>query len=236
MTHPEQKLTEYRAKIDALDKKIAQLMLDRCAVVREVAYLKTTHWPSDCHIRGGREGQMHRTIAKRFEGTDIPPVVALAIWRQLIGASTQIESPLCIGTLATHPHHAWLAREYFGAQATVTTYPSLQGMLLGIAQSQTNIALLPPPPVASLSDWYEAEMLHKSGFMIFARLPVTTQPSPGGSPGALAFAGITPEPSGDDVSYFLRDRKIEMVDGFHVERKNAVFLGAHPSPIIVAEE
>lgn len=239
MTNPEQKLTEYRAKIDAIDAKLAQLLLDRCAVVREVAYLKRAHWPADCHIRNGREGKMHRAIAERFQGTDIAPGVALAIWRQLIGASTQMESPLCIATLATQPHHGWLAREYFGAGAKIIAQPSLQAMRMSIAQSQCNIAVLPPPTLTSTameSSWYEAEMLHQSGFMLFARLPVSTQPLPNESLGAFAFAAITPEASGDDVSYFLRDKKVEIVDGFHTARDRAVYLGSHPQPISVPEE
>ena len=234
MGNPEQKLQQLRGRIDAVDESMAQLMLERIALVREVAALKGEHWPADCHIRSGREGKMHRAIAHRFAGTDIHPAAALAIWRQLIGAATQLESPLHIATLDSDPHHAWLAREYFGVGMTIRSYSSIEMLLDSIAKKQSNLALVCQPMVDHI--WPEAEQLSAAGFKLFASLPVTTQPLPNHASPALAFAAITPEPSGDDISYFLRDGRVELHNQFQTTHEHALFLGAHPRPVALSEE
>jgi chorismate mutase len=229
MSNPEQKLSQLRARIDAVDESMAKLMLERIAIVREVAALKAEHWPADCHIRNGREGQMHRAIADRFAGTDIQPAAALAIWRQLIGAATQLESPLSIATLDRDPHHPWLAREYFGVGVTIHSYSSIEALLDSVAKKQSNLALISQPLAAHI--WPEAELLATIGFTLFASLPVTTQPLPNHANPALAFAAITPEPSGDDLSYFLRDGRVDVIDGFQSTSEDALFIGTYPRPV-----
>lgn len=232
MNKPEQQLTDFRARIDAIDERIAQALLERASIVRQVAALKQEHWPSSCHIRSGREGQMHRAIAKRFAGTDLPPAIALVIWRQFIAAATQLESPLSIASLAAASHHRWLAREYFGANVAVCEHDTLSALLHSAEANHCTIVLLPAP----IGDcWPNAAALAAQGFMLFARLPVAQQ-VPGGFAPALAFARLKPEPSGDDISYFLREEMVEIVPGFAEKRDGARFLGAHPRPILLGVE
>ncbi len=200
---PEDQLTAFRNRIDALDETITQLLLERCGVVRQVGQLKDTHWPRACHIRSGREGQMHEAIAARFAGTDIPPAIAIAIWRQLIGASTCLESPLSAVFLARQPQHGWLVREYFGITASIRAESCLADMFDTLARNEANLMILPEPGTrAGEGDWWlDPGLFTSHGLAIFARLPVTTDPLPDGSRPALALAAITPEPSGNDISY-----------------------------------
>jgi chorismate mutase len=140
---PDEQLREFRRQIDAIDEQVTQLLLDRCGVVKQVGALKSIHWPSPCYIRPAREGQMHEAIAERFVGTDIHPTAAVTIWRQLIGMSTSLESPLTVVNLTAHPHHPWLAREYFGATAGLRQETSLADALDAQRVSTAQAALLP---------------------------------------------------------------------------------------------
>lgn len=198
---PAERLAGYRARIDALDDQITELLFARSAVVREVAALKGQHWPGPCHIRPAREGQMHEAIAKRFAGTDIPPIAALSIWRQLIGASTNLESPLTCVSLAQHPHHAWLAREYFGLGVGNRSDVMLADAIDTIQRGEANILLLPD---AAGSDWWrDAALFASNGLRLFATLPVSTMPLPHGEVAAMALSQLSPEPSGNDTSYVV---------------------------------
>ena len=114
-----------------LSDEEAEALIARAAVVRDVAELKAQHWPAACHIRPGREGQMHQAIARRFTGTGFPPLTALSIWRQLIGGSTQIESPLA--AVVIEPDHRFLAREYFGLQVSTSVAAHAHGRVAVIA-------------------------------------------------------------------------------------------------------
>lgn len=197
---PEAILADCRARIDAMDEHLSQKLIERTGIIAEVAALKAKHWPGRCHIRPAREGQMHEAMAKRFEGTDIPPIAALAIWRQMIGAATSLESPLSCVSLVHEPHHAWLAREYFGAGVGNHVVTSLAEQLEVFQRGVANIVLL---PTAESSDWWrDAPLFAKHNLKIFATLPVSTQPLPHGVAPAFALAPVAPEPSGNDLSYF----------------------------------
>lgn len=194
---PERKLSSFRARIDALDDKLIKLFVERMGIVKEVAALKAKHWPNACHIRSGREGEMHRRIAEAFMGTVFPARAAVTIWRHLIGASTTVESPLHIAYLASEPGHFWLAREYFGPLINLTSVasPSLV--------ESSNVLVLPAPDEPGVN-WWRNPILHKGKpLMLFAKLPLVEEELPGEMSPAVALAPITPEASGDDVSYFL---------------------------------
>jgi chorismate mutase len=208
---PEQTLEQHRARIDALDTQLIALLKERIGVVKQVAALKAEHWPGTCHIRPGREGRMHQRVAAEFKDSDFPAAAALAIWRQIIGASTHVESPLHIAV--TSAEQAALAREYFGVTASITPFLNLADAL---ANTQRTVLL------ATTSDLPVVRAVAPA-LKIFGALPLQ-----GAEPTALALAEITPEPSGDDVSYYLREGRIETQPGF---APNDQWLGAHPRPI-----
>jgi len=209
-------LEALRARIDALDDRIIQLICDRMAVIAEVAALKNSQNAARCHIRSGREGQMHRRIAAAFANSDFPPLAALAIWRQLISAASHREAPLHITSAA--PAH--LARDYFGSFVTHHSNANALAALSDVAAAQATIAVIPPSGLAALARF--------PALKIFAALPLS-----GRSIEALAVAEITPEPSGEDVSYFLStEGKVETIAGFVRETSpGALWLGAHPQQL-----
>ena len=229
MSTPEQALADFRARIDAIDEQLAKLFIERIGIVHEVGNLKRANWPNSCHIRPAREGQMHNWTQERFSGTAFPPLAALTMWRQLIGASTHVESPLSVSYGVDFPEHLWLAREYFGLQVGLHAATTLEEAIAQMRDGKSNILLLPADIAAPC--WPMAQSLADAGLMIFAALPAATQTLPSGVMPALALAPVTPEPSGDDISYFLRNGKVEIIDGFETSRAGATFLGAHPRPI-----
>jgi chorismate mutase len=209
---PDAKLAELRARIDAVDDKLIALILERTGIIREVAQLKADSWPNDCHIRSGREGKMHTRIARAFIGSIFSPKAAVALWRLLIGTSTNLESPLRIAFLASQPDYYWLAREYFGPAINLTSVaaPALV--------EESNILLLPAPDISG-AGWWRHPLLHKGQpLRIFARLPLAEEELPGEMPPAVALAAITPEPSGDDISYLLAKTKDSQPPAFEGAR------------------
>lgn len=208
---PEQTLEQHRARIDALDTQLIALFKERIGIVKQVAALKAANWPGKCHIRSGREGRMHQRIAEAFRDSDFPAPAALAIWRQIIGASTHVESPLVIA--ATSAEQEAMAREYFGVTAHVHQFSNLADAL---ADKQRTIIL------TTTSDLPVVRAIAPK-MKIFAALPLQQA-----EPSALALAELTPEASGDDVSYYLREGRVEANAGFE---PNDQWLGAHPRPI-----
>lgn len=208
---PEQTLERHRAAIDAIDTQLIALLKERIGIVKQVAALKAANWPGTCHIRSGREGRMHQRIADAFRDSDFPASAALTIWRQIIGASTHVESALKIAV--TSPDQAAMAREYFGATCEILPFHSLADALANKDRTIIFATQADLPVVRAVAPKLK----------IFAALPLITN-----DPAVLALAELTPEASGDDISYYLRDGRIDAVAGF---APNEQWFGAHPRPI-----
>jgi chorismate mutase len=204
-----------RKRIDALDDKLIALIKERTGIILEVAALKRAHTPNDCHIRPAREGQMHKRIYEAFKGSDFNVNAAVIIWRHLISASTHLESPLKVTSSA--PRH--LGYEYFGYYVDHNDAIDSEEALRHVSGKTANIAVIPPE---------DAALLEKHPTLkIFAALPVI-----GNKVEGLAVAALAPEPSGDDVSYFLdSNRHVVSESGFVTERADSVWLGTHPSQL-----
>ncbi len=226
---PVAQLEEYRAKIDAIDDQLIRLMLERTEVVKQVAALKGEHWPSDCHIRSGREGRMHRRIAQRFKGTSFAVAAALTIWRQMIGASTHVESPLSIASLESAPHHASLAREYFGAQSPQSHFADIGSALDALLGGSCNLLLVPHDLP---TEGWQAIHARAPQLQVFASLPVAEQFLPAGQHPAFSLAVITPEPSDDDITLLLTPQGVQMRDGFADAAEHPI-LGVYPRPLTI---
>ncbi|MFZ4124704.1 MAG: chorismate mutase [Rickettsiales bacterium] len=208
-------LKTLRNRIDALDDQLITLIKERTGIIHEVAALKREHTPNDCHIRPAREGQMHKRIYEAFKGSDFNVHAAVIIWRHLISASTHLESPLKVTSSA--PRH--LGHEYFGHYVEHRDAVDSEEALRHVSGKTANIAIIPTE---------DAALLEKHPTLkIFAALPVI-----GSKVEGLAVAALAPEPSGDDVSYFIdSDRHIVAEAGFITERAESIWLGTHPAQL-----
>lgn len=162
---------------------------------------------------------MHRRIAEKFKGSAFTPKAALALWRQLIGASTNSESPLIIAVGT--PEHAALAREYFGSSATVQRYAGPSEVLGAVVAGECNLMLAD-----------QAQLTHVAAgtkdLFVFAQLPLI----PDAHPPAYAIGRVAPEPSDDDVSLYVVHGNLREMDGFVTPESSGLgdarWLGAYP--------
>lgn len=194
-------LSTLRHRIDTLDDKLIEHLKERIAIIEEVAALKRAHTPSHCHIRSGREGNMHARIYNAFCASPFSAVAALSIWRQIIGASTHLESPITVAISASTPELISLARDYFGRVITITTPATVSDAIAEIHAAHATIMVIAPPSAATLPEW---RALKSSSLNIFAALPVIL--SENEAPIAYAAAAITPEPSESDETLYMSSR------------------------------
>lgn len=236
--HFTQSLAQLRADIDALDSELIALLKKRIGIIHRVAALKREHTPGACHIRSGREGAMHKRIFDTFAGSDFPPAAALSIWRQIIGASTHLESPITVA-VAGDEALRWHAREYFGRSVTFLQEADIASALRAVEEQRATIALLPQPNASNIAAW--AELQSHPALQVFASLPMVL--AEGEEPTGCAVAAITPEPSGEDVTLLLlpageaaegcvlaenATHMLVAVEGFHNDPRR---LGVMPKPI-----
>jgi hypothetical protein len=98
-----------------------------------------------------------------------------------------------------------------------------------LADKTATIALL---PAALEAGWWNAL---PEPYRIFTQLPILAEDARN-LPTLYALAAITPEPSGDDVSFYVVDGTLKTLDGFVPPEKadlpNARWLGACAKPLM----
>ncbi len=145
------------------------------------------------------------------------------MWRQIIMASLNVESPLKISVFSpeSDPTFYWLAREYFGNFTPLAREASTQRVVADVIEGRAHVGVL-PMPYETQDDWWL--QLTREGDMprIFAAIPFVTTKADFKKAGALAIAYVDPEKTTEDVSFYaLRtDREISQ------SRLNAAFTKA----------
>lgn len=197
-------LGAFRRKIDDLDDKIIQLMLERIEIVKKVGDHKRKTGSPECPIRPGREAEMVRRIMACFKPTDFPAGAGAAIWRIIIGASTGIESELKLSVFTPERDNDlyWLAREYFGPTAPILKQPQINRVIGDVMDNKASVGIVPFLRSSDTTPWWTNLMQAGDGTpKIFAHVPFVYTDVPGKAiPSALAIAKLVPEPSGDDMS------------------------------------
>lgn len=203
------KLLEFRGQIDALDDKIIDLLIERIGIVSQVGEMKRGVNATQCPLRPGREADMVRRIAKKFEGTDFSPAAAAAIWRILIGASTAVEGALKISVYApeTDENLYWIAREYFGGFLNITKQPQIRRVIGDVMDGKASVGIVPNFTYTGDDQWWTSLLQRGQDIpSIFAHVPFVYYETPGRhSPSALAIGHITPECTEEDVSIIVLD-------------------------------
>lgn len=227
----EEQLNQYRAEIDAIDDQLIALLKQRIGIVKQVGALKDGVEKRACHARPGREGRMQRRIYESFKDSDFNPLAATAMWRQIIGASTHLESPLRIATLRMQEHDTlyWHSRAYFGFFSNVSEFDDAKEVLNAVKMGECNIAVL--PVITDGETWHQSLAEHES-LKIFAHIPFLKRKDPRMQPCALAIADVPMEQSDSDVSCFVDAQgAYHERDGFSKESDGMRYIGTYPTPV-----
>mgnify|MGYP005847351233 CR=1 FL=1 len=232
-------LAGLRARIDAIDDQIADLLVARLAIVRQVGQIKGDRAAGRLALRLGREAQMLRRLLERTAG-GFPAVGTLRIWREIIAISTQIEVPFgCLvdGTGGVLLHD--LARDQVGSATPIETVADAFAALERLRSGGPWLAVLAPPEPSA---WWPAAL--PDAVRVVGRLPLTGT----GRPRGWVAARLEPEPSGADRTLLLADHllpgamllasvpgsQLVEIDGFpdpSALPPGCRLLGAYPAPL-----
>ncbi|KAA0971590.1 chorismate mutase [Aureimonas fodinaquatilis] len=94
------RLSELRAKIDAIDESIHRLLMQRAMVIDELIQTKGIA-RSGAAFRPGREADMMRRLATRHTG-HLPITAVEHLWREIISTFTALQAPFSVAVSAKH--------------------------------------------------------------------------------------------------------------------------------------
>jgi chorismate mutase / prephenate dehydratase len=202
-------LDDVRRKIDALDDAIHDLIKQRVALVGQVARAKGPGLP----IRPGREAIILRRLVERHSG-NMPPVVLVSIWRELMGALTRLQAPLAVAVCAPQKSVGYwdLARFQFGSSTPFSLHRTPAPVLRAVTDGAATVGVLPLPQEEEADPWWPQLVSEQPDApRVIARLPFVDSPSGRfENQGALAIGKAEPEPSGDDRSLVAIECETEM--------------------------
>lgn len=216
-------LAQLRQRIDAIDDQIHDLIMERGAMVDQIAAAKARDGNGDHGITGpairpAREAEVLRRLAARHQGPFPFPALA-RMWHEMSAAFTMLQAGYSLACLEghTYPELRELARGQFGSMAPITLYKNPLDLLQSIVSRTHHIGVLPFP-----GGPYEDKDTHSDGPnwwgllrqkgapRVIMRVPFVTMARDGNgdhdNAGALAIAKMAPVPTGDDRTLMvLRD-------------------------------
>lgn len=171
-TNP-QRLTELRAKIDAVDESIHTLLMQRAGVIDELIGIKGADRARGAAFRPGREAQMMQVLANRHGGS-IPFSMIVHMWREIISTFTWLQAPYTVHVAGGDNAAALrdMARYQFGFTVAMPTHPDAETAMQAAKAEDNGIAVV---PLDSNSAWW-SDLEASAGLSVMARLPITPVP------------------------------------------------------------
>lgn len=206
MADPAQdELARLRAEIDRIDDAVVALLLERIAVVHRIGAVKTAAGgpQGGLALRPAREAEIIRRLAAAA-GSALPAAALTRMWRELLAATTRLQTPLRVAFLAdpTTPEVKELARDHFGTLTPLTPVETAQHGFRVIGAGDADLLVLPTPRDDRF--WWSrvALTLVDSPLRIVSRLPFCAPADDGSdaSAGALVLGVLPAEPSSADLT------------------------------------
>jgi len=225
-------LESLRLKIDEIDSKLHALLMARASLSLDVAKAKAADQTNPATpvlpVRAAREAQMMNTLLQRHSGP-LPAQSLLRIWREIIGASANLQTPMRIMVAALKdPVSAFdAARGLYGMAAPLSLAENPRQVLRALATGSIQLGVLPEPGQQDAASWWTALVDAPFGARILARLPFLPIADAHGEVERFVVLAQAPaEPSGSDMSYLgLSCRNKLSSDGLATKLQQAGLAG-----------
>jgi len=234
-----QTVEDLRKKIDELDNKIHDLLMERADLVVEIGESKKKNKVQV--VQPDREAIMIRRLLNRHKGP-LPKEAVVRIWRELVGAVSLLQTGLKV--VVTVPEDQtgltyWdMAKDYFSSVLPMNKAVNPLVALSMVREGETTFAVLPWPADGQGNQWWTFLVNEnpENPMRIMARLPLGTRSRPEANSDrpALVVARVKYETTGDDNSFIalVLDQSIsraKIVDKARALGMEALSLNSSPA-------
>ncbi len=197
-------LDEIRKKIDELDNRIHDTLMERAELVLKVGEEKRKN--NIQIVQPAREARMIRRLLSRHNGS-LPQMAVVRIWRELVGAVSLLQTGLKVAiALPDGQTEYWdLARDYFGSCLPFQKTPTALSAIAAVRENKTTFAVVPWPEEEDEQPWWTYLATGTQDEMkIIVGLPYGKDPAnPNPDFRALVVSRAGFDSSGDDNSFLL---------------------------------
>jgi len=194
-------LNDLRARIDAIDERIHQLLIERGSVIDALIEAKGTG-DGGVAFRPQREAEMMRRLVGRHRGS-LPLATVEHLWREIITTFTYMQAPFRLvvdygrDPAAIHD----LARFAFGFSVELVRAGSPTDVVATVAATGSDLGLVPLGDGRFASPWWRALSMER-GPRIMALWPFIAGKGIPADAGAAIVSPTLPEPAPPDLLVF----------------------------------
>jgi chorismate mutase/prephenate dehydratase len=208
-------LEHLRRRIDEIDNRLQDLLIERIDIVSRVAAYKHHSGGVAAH-QPAREAEIIRRLVVRNHG-GLPPATLVRMWRELLAATVRLQGPFAIAvyTPADAPGFWDLARDHYGSNTPMQAYGSAGQVIRAVTEGQAAIGILPMPREEDPDPWWRYLLsTHDNAPHVIARLPFAGRGNArSDGADALAIGRPAPQPTGRDRTLFAAENAPDISRG-----------------------
>jgi chorismate mutase-like protein len=208
-----EKLEEIRKKIDSLDDRIHDLLMERADLILSVSEEKKK---TDTQIvQPAREARMIRRLLSRHR-EPLPEATIVRIWRELVGSVSLLQTGLKVSVAQPADSNSvfWdMAKNYFGSVLPMQAASSALTAVSALREDDVSFAVIPWPHDGEEHPWWPFLLEQERNPMrIVCALPYGDHASYSASTDqrALVLSKIEFLDSGEDHSFLLVEVNYEV--------------------------
>jgi chorismate mutase len=215
MTETSPDLEQLRRRIDEIDDRVHDLLIERMDVVSRVSAHKRSNGSLPPH-QPAREATIVRRLVARNHGA-LPPVTLVRIWRELLAAATRLQGSFTIAVYAPgDAQGCWdLARDHYGSHTPILGFGSTAQVVRAVTEGQAAVGVLPMPAEEDPDPWWphllsdNEEVPH-----VISRLPFGARGNArGDGADGLAIGHGAQLPTGHDRTFFATENAADISRG-----------------------
>ena len=134
------KLKPIREKIDNIDNKIFQLLVERKKVTDQVGPIKEKI--NSPIYMADRESLIAYNLYEKSKDNNLNPILITRIWREIIASTLLNEGKYEVATLKNNPELMAISRSHFGDCAQIKTYQTNKQLIKSLIDDTQTIIVL----------------------------------------------------------------------------------------------
>jgi chorismate mutase len=161
-----------RRRIDEIDDRLQDLLIERMEIVSRVADHKQRSGGVAPH-QPAREAEILRRLVARNSGA-LPAASLVRIWRELLAATTRMQGAFNIAVyMPPAGPVCWdIARDHYGSQTPMLTFGSATQVIRAVAEGRATVGVLPMPQEEEADPWWRHLLSgRETAPHVIARLP-----------------------------------------------------------------
>jgi chorismate mutase/prephenate dehydratase len=146
-------LAELRRRLDEIDDKLHDLLIERAEMVAVVATSKKGG--NLAAFQPGREAQIIRRLVDRHQG-EFPVATLVRMWREMLAATVRLQSPFAVAVFAPSESQGFwdLARDHYGSHTPMSAYRSIGQVIRAVTEGHASVGVLPMPQEGEIDPWW----------------------------------------------------------------------------------